>query len=924
MPRPFLALSFLLLSIAITAQERITEIKRDNWYAVEGLRIFQDGTRNMGFDAIQNQNFSSVDSIVPNLEASIWRRFKVPSSDITDTLILQMYGTDSGLLYVPKKGQYKKIPVGTLIAVPQDFNSFEEKYIVYLDSKDIDYERHFYLMENIKMLNASDVTRKKFSFAYLDRRSTLVSGYQTSDDANKEYHFYVGITFMSFLLFFIGFIINKNNSFLVYSLYLLALVIYYGNRTLPLLNFYNKTVPELYFYVNQTARAGILWAYSYFLYVFLDIPNKFKRVHLYAKCTLICIAAFSILHLFVTILFPLLPGRFELVDAFYILAAINGLVLVILMFFSKPDKIAVITLLGTLLVNAGSVFSIYLDDFTILLKVVLFETLVFFGIISYQNKMKEKEASQNLAALEIEKREKESLKQLDLLKSRLFANISHEFKTPLTLIKTPLEDAIRRREPLNNQDFSIIYKNTNRLDNLINNLLSLSKLESSTLKLKVKRGNPILQISELCSQFKSYAQSKRVTFNFKTTDYRSIARYDHELLATCVNNLLSNAMKFTDEGDSVELKAGVEESWPNVEVSDSGMGIAPEEQKKIFDRFYQVAEKDESRPGSGIGLSMVKELVQLHEGTITVKSVLGKGSTFLLGIPLDEITEASAKQMPEKTIFSKTSLGDRNGYIENLTGHQKNRNILIVEDNEDLLQFLTRKLEHRYQIKTAKNGKRGCDMALKWLPDLIVSDVMMPKMNGIELCKALKNNVKTAHIPIILLTAKSEERDELAGLGTGADAYITKPFTLEKLELVIEQRIELRKFLLARYQKRTLFEANAENLTTVEQDFLQRLQQILQNRLTDPSFNTEKLAEEMGLSRMQLYRKMKNTIAQKPSTLIRIERLGLATTLLKDSKLSVKEVAYESGFNSPSYFIKVFKEQFNTTPSDYMNTIEGK
>ncbi|MEM1338666.1 MAG: ATP-binding protein [Bacteroidota bacterium] len=918
MLRYLLLVTSFLVSTAGFAQEERDSIQLDYWYRVDELRIFQDSTRNLNFDAIREQVFSPVASITPNLEATIWRRFKVPYSAISDTLCIRSYSTSNGILYVPKKKGYEKIGLGLQMHVPHNVATYQEKYLAYLQNIEIDHDRFFYLREEVKGHWVPNLQGENVFFGYIRSRISLVNALYRFSEFNHEYHFYVGVICMSFLLFFIRYSINRNVSFLVYSLYLLALVVYYGNRLVPTFNLYNTTIPEFFFYVNQIGRFAILFTYYYFIYVFLDVPERFQKVDRYARYSLISIAVFSTVYTLITILYPLLPGRHAIVNTFYILAAINGLILIVWMLFSKPNTIAIITLLGTLLINMGSLLSIYVGNAIILLKMVLVETVVFFGIISYQNKIKEKAAAENLLALDVEKREKESLKELDLLKSKLFANISHEFKTPLTLIKTPLEEAIRRRQPLEGEDFSLIYKNTDRLANLIDNLLSLSKLESNTIRLQLKRGNPMLQLRDICSQFKSYGQSKGVAFIFEREDKGLTASYDHEILETCVNNVLSNAMKFTDKGGQVRLKATILEGSLHVTVSDSGMGIKAEDLDKIFDRFYQVSEKDESRPGSGIGLSIVKELLHLHKGTITVQSTPGEGSTFSLTLPLDAIQYGTPSEQKKDVVATPKAMVATPAYQIEFAVQNKRR-ILIVEDNVDLLQFLTRKLENKYDVKTSKNGKLGVETALSWLPDVILSDVMMPVMDGIALCKTLKMNMATAHIPVILLTAKSAQKDELIGLGTGADAYITKPFTLEKLELVIEQRIALRKVLLHRYQKNMLFEADAENITTAEQDFLHRLQRTLQNKLTDPMFNTAQMAEAMGLSRMQLNRKMKRIIQKTPSGLIRNERLTLATTLLKDSKLSIKEVAYQSGFNSPSYFIKVFKERFKVTPSDYLH-----
>nr|WP_297917132.1 ATP-binding protein [uncultured Allomuricauda sp.] len=911
-------MAFAVFSMSLVAQNKKKGMRADNWYYVMELQIFQDSTRNLDFNTVQEQKFTDLAEIEPNFEATIWYRFKIPPFDQTDTLMIQSLDTGNGTLFVPREKQYQRLPIGLMESLPQYLNTNAEKFIAYVYNQGIDHTKYFYLKEDILVHWSSGIKRRRPIFVYTDNREAIVSTLAIKSLEGREYHFYVGVALMSFLLFFIGFLINKNNAFLTYSLYLFMVVLYYGNRLIVPMNWYNQTLPELYFYINQATRFGILFTYYYFIYAFLDVPNKFKRIYKYAKYSLVCIAVFSVLNLTSMLVFPFLPGRFQILNTFYTLATINGLILVGLMFFNKPDRIAIITLIGTLLINLGSVISVYLGDAVFLLKMVVIETAVFFGVISYQNKLKEKVASENRLALGLAKKEKESLKQLDVLKSRLFENISHEFRTPLTLIRVPVEEALLDKNPISDADLSIIQNNTKRLTNLIEDLLALSKLESKTMKINPKRGNPISQLEDLSIQFKSYAQSKEIVFKVDLDDYGLTALYDHSVLETCVNNLLSNALKFTDKEGAIGLHAQIEKDQLEIKVSDTGMGIKAEDQLKIFDRFYQVSEKDETQPGSGIGLSIVKELIALHQGTISVESVPDQGSVFRVTIPLEDI-EKGPKPKLEKGKDS-IPVAEKVSVQEGVHGASlvSARSVLVVEDNLELLQFLNDRLRKKYRVKTAKNGKIGWDIAFKWLPDLIISDVMMPVMNGIELCRKVKNNSKTAHIPVVLLTAKSDERDELVGLGTGADAYITKPFSLEKLELVIAQRIALRKLLRDRYQKNTLFDADADGITTAEEDFLQRVQQIFQNRLTDATFNAEKFASDIGMSRMQLHRNMKKIIDKTPAELIRTERLLLAKTLLNDSKLSIKEIAYQSGFNSPSYFIKVFKEKYKSTPSEYV------
>ncbi len=502
------------------------------------------------------------------------------------------------------------------------------------------------------------------------------------------------------------------------------------------------------------------------------------------------------------------------------------------------------------------------------------------------------------------------------MKSRFYENISHEFRTPLTLIKTPIVEALRTTKPISKRMMQIIVKNTERLNALINDLLSLSKIESGKMVLKMTRRNPVGQIREISKQFLSYAENKSITLNTEINFVECLADYDTEVIEKIVTNLLSNAIKYTPEGGVITLKSNLVNEGLHIVVKDNGIGISKKEQQKIFDRFYQSKGQDEKVSGSGIGLALVKELLHLHNGTIKLDSEVSKGSSFKVHIPLRNlrfIEETVSETAPNLTRRPTKS------YKSKAKKHKKNLPIiLLVEDNEELSYYLHKQLKNSYNVQMAKDGEEGCEMAIRFIPDLIVSDIMMPRKNGIELCNELKEDERTSHIPIILLTAKGGDDNEISGLKTGADEYMTKPFNEQKLLVRIQKLIEVRRKLRKKYSQERVLSPKEIALSPTEEIFFNRLQKVLNEQLSDPEFNAKSFSEAMNMSRMQLHRKLLAFTDLSTTAFIRSQRLKQALQILRTSDASVNEVAYAVGFNTPSYFIKCFKETYNKTPSNYI------
>jgi signal transduction histidine kinase/DNA-binding response OmpR family regulator len=565
--------------------------------------------------------------------------------------------------------------------------------------------------------------------------------------------------------------------------------------------------------------------------------------------------------------------------------------------------------------------------------------------------------------LELKKVESDKLKELDTMKSRFFANISHEFRTPLTLILGPLEGLrsyLKDEKP--EIDLDMIQRNARRLQNLINQLLSLSKLESGRMKLQVKEEDIVSLSKGYVQSFESLAKQKGIKLEFKSSRENILLYIDKDKYEKILFNLISNAFKFTGEEGKIEVEVtllyppsrgdnsgsqlsphevGTEVS---VSISDTGHGIPPEKLSHIFDRFYQADDtyKADSE-GTGIGLALTKELVELHHGTINVDSRVGKGSTFTVIIPIGKyhfqpedfvsVDEPEGKEGDPITSVEQESFTDiiiepesNNEKIEEEVIDENDIKplLLVVEDNEDMRHYIRSNISGEFRLTEAEDGEQGYEKAIDKVPDLIISDVMMPKMDGMELCSKLKTDERTSHIPVILLTAKASMEDRLEGLETGADDFITKPFDVQELLVRINNLILQRKRLQEKFMQNAkqlglsqVLNLPESGFNSTDQKFLNKAVEIVNSRMDDEKFSVEVFRKEMALGRTQLHKKFKSLLGQSPSVFIRTLRLNRAAELLKANKGSISEIAFEIGFNNLSYFSKCFQEQFGVLPSEF-------
>lgn len=533
---------------------------------------------------------------------------------------------------------------------------------------------------------------------------------------------------------------------------------------------------------------------------------------------------------------------------------------------------------------------------------------------------------------ERQKAQAERIRKLDEVKSRFFANISHEFRTPLSLILGPVNQALEsipasesiedaEEVPVKGRHLNIIRRNSLRLQNLVDQLLDLSKLDSGEMKLSVSQGKLVQFIRAIVFSFESLAERRHIHFHTSFPAEPEEAWFDKDKVEKILVNLLSNAFKFTPEHGKISVRVEIHKGHFTAQVSDSGPGMDTDDIDRVFSRFYQV-EGTESQ-GTGIGLSLVKELVDLHGGQASIDSIVGKGTTFKVSLPfrLEELPEGRSKIAPsgeEATAGAAIApelLGEEKEAEENGHPSADLPLALVVEDNPDLRHYILENIQNDYQATVAKDGQEGIRAAMEKIPDIIISDVMMPGKDGFELCATLKADHRTSHIPIILLTAKAGQQHKIEGLEQGADAYLTKPFDVRELKVRMAKLIEQRQRLKEQFAGELRLKPTEVSLASMDQRFLQSVIKQIEENIGNEYYSVEELAHSVGFSRSQLHRKLKALADKSPNQLIRDFRLARAKELLEQKSATVSEVAYQVGYSNLSYFSKSYKDAFGVSPS---------
>ena len=545
--------------------------------------------------------------------------------------------------------------------------------------------------------------------------------------------------------------------------------------------------------------------------------------------------------------------------------------------------------------------------------------------LSRQKEKLEEQKQQLTQQKELLIQQKEQLEQLSReleeathAKLVFFTNVSHDFRTPLTLIADPINQLLADKSlgEHPHQLLELMKKNANILLRLVNQILDFRKVENGRMELHLEPFDLLSSFRGWNDSFRMALLKKHISFSFEATpdtDFRMMA--DSEKMERIYFNLLSNAVKYTPENGKIVVKLEAETTNYRFSVFNSGSHISPKEVDAIFERFYQI---DGHQAGTGIGLALVRAFVEMHGGQITAHSN-EKGATFTVLFPAQSVSlyHPTVVTLPtEEAEVSATLIETDLPLDEEDTKTADRPTVLVIDDNADIRNYVKTLLAEEYHVLDASEAATGIRLAMKYVPDVIISDVMMPGMDGIECCRRLKTELQTCHIPVILLTACSLDEQRIQGYNGGADSYISKPFNsqllLSRIRNLIDSRRQLRQFF---GDNQTLAK---ENICDIDKDFVSRFKSLVEEKMRDPELNVEDLGKDMGLSRVQLYRKLKSLTNYAPNELLRQARLKKAISLLASSEMTVAEIAYEVGFSSPSYFTKCYKEQFGESPTDFL------
>jgi len=579
----------------------------------------------------------------------------------------------------------------------------------------------------------------------------------------------------------------------------------------------------------------------------------------------------------------------------------------------------------------------YIFYFAAALGIVLYAR--YRGIQKLKNKFRaEQEKVKARQLLEAERKEAERLHELDMLKIKFLTNLSHEFRTPISLIMGPVDTLLSEEKfESGSKHLNMIKRNARRLLNLVNQLLDFRKMEEQELRLSLSDGELISFVKDVSELFKDLSSRKNIRLIFDTRIDCFYTLFDHDKLERILFNILSNAFKFTQGGGTIKVGVEIEDGTINTQdsgiiitVSDTGIGIPHDKKEKIFNRFFQGdANTSILNQGSGIGLSITREFVKMHGGSISVESEQGKGSTFVIRFPFiaEASQEATAVNLPRAATTEQVRIRVEEEKPAILTGKETEAEdtlsrdmptILLVEDNDDFRFYLKDNLKNFYRVYEASNGKEGWQKALAHHPQIIVSDISMPFMDGIELCNKVKADKRTSHIPIILLTALTGEEEQIRGLQTGANDYMTKPFNFEILNAKIKNLLVLNRTLKDTYTKQIKVQAPELVIESQGDILLNKVMLYLEENLNNPKLSVEDLSRHVGMSRVSLYHKILELTGQSPVEYIRSIKLEKAAVLLEKSDLNVAQISYMVGFATPNYFAKSFKSRFNMQPSEYM------
>ena len=774
---------------------------------------------------------------------------------------------------------------------------------------------------------------------------SILSHSKHQDDLRSKTQYiavYIGFVLMMLGYNLIIYFFAKDPTYIYYSIYLGCIALYTAHNAGDLANwvipYLSPETPTNYYYFKLLVYIAFI-SYLFFVRTFLDLKQLLPTWDKMFKWLILISIPWAMIDTW-----AMTSSNFNydfadtFVNTYALLFVICTFSFVYPLAKTKDSKgqfinFGVIAMgIGILITTWARIQTIEFSTFAFKIGSIIEITAFSLGL-SFQQIQNEKERQKVKYALaksqliqEQEKKEAERLKELDSLKSKLYTNITHEFKTPLTVIMG-MAGEIKKQSKIK----ELIQRNSTNLLQLINQLLDLAKAEEGKLTLNFVYSDIIKYIQYLTESFLSAAESKNIRLVFYAEEEEFWMDFDEDKIKHIIQNLLSNALKFTPNNGMIilHLKVIQEENQTNLQllIKDSGIGIKKTDLPYIFDRFYQSdASSTRQREGTGIGLALTKELVSLMEGTINVHSTINQGSEFKIVLPVRQHTNQQKIEAPalikeqyvaapilmDETPISKTPLDEK-------------PILLLVEDNPDVVIYIQQCLQDTYNLQFALNGAEGIEKAVALIPDIIISDVMMPKKNGFDVTRILKTDERTSHIPIIILTAKSTQSDRLKGLEYGADAYLLKPFDKKELLIRLEKLIELRRRLQTYYGKTDFIAPKANKAAELPKNkmvqseiaFLKKLQQFIEDNLEGANFSMPHLAQTLQMSQVQVYRKIKSLTNQTPTQYIRTRRLAKAIHLLQSTELNISEIAYQTGFSDPNYFSRTFHKEFGKTPSSY-------
>lgn len=917
-----LALFFSLLSFGqedgleplIVDQLDVRFILRNN------IAIHQDTTRKLNFEEIQNTPFKKWNNDIFDYQAKNWFKFYLnPTIDAKQFIFSSSY-SDSVNVFVPYQTSYQKKTIGRLTNKDIRFSIYDSS-ILTIPTDSIDYSKPFYFNKvaltktpqgNANILGYVILANK---FSTWKNVKDKIIGYTLTENI------FYAVLFVTMLIFLVNYAVTRDQNFLNYSLYLLFTLSIFIYSFPFIVNVLNDIHPLIIDSISHASVPLASGAYFYFVIYFINVKDDFPKLYPIAKYTVLASIIFAALFVIQLFFFPYFKFRTSIHSAFDVAFLITSISVFIYLVLQRLDFLKRIIIFGSFFLILGQTLSITLSNAFYFLGAVIIEIIVFASVVSFQNKRALYNQAISEAALANEKIKRENLQEIDNLKSRFITNITHEFRTPLTIILGYVDNlkATLNYPKNGSSDLEIIERNSTNLLNLVNEMLDLAKLEQGSLDINYRKADLSKFTKIITESFESLAFDKGINIAYSNVIKNPILDFDSEKMRQILSNLLSNAIKFTEHGDTIKVKLSDAQDHYQLTVSDTGAGIPENEIDFIFDRFYQVKNNSfKVSQGTGVGLAFTKELVQLLQGTIAVQSQIDKGTTFTLRFPLtrtahrDDVLPKVHVQTPEEQPTEVTTQE---------MAPQEMPTVLVVEDNRDMSKYICSCLQGLYHVTTAFNGTKGFDKAIKETPDIIISDVMMPKMDGYEMTQKLQEHEATNHIPIILLTSKSQQEDKLEGISRGADAYLIKPFQKAELLLRLEKLISKRNALQKRYQlSNVLLDKKEKHIKDHNIVFLNKAITCVHKDIANPEFNSQLLAQELALSDSQLYRKLKAITNNSTAIFIRNVRLEKSKELLESSSKTVSEIAYECGFKDPNWFGKIFKERYKLNPSSYRNS----